>query len=215
MRNITKRRRALMFTLKKQSIIPDDYQEVVWLMGTGTQYCETSYAPVINPNGYTEIKGDFTIVNSNYSLFIGSNFYATPAYSYGVETSSLGVFLFNGSENSEFGYSINSYPTDVHYEIDKNKYIINNSTRYDSVVSTVPSPQKILIGAIRRMSGLEYRNRNVKIGTFAISTNGEIISYFIPCYRKADYKPGFYETGTGRFLTNLNSGSDWLVGNDV
>ena len=204
-----------MFTLKKQSIIPDDYQEVEWLMGTGTQYCETSYSPVISPSGYTEIKGDFTIVNSNSSLFIGSNFYATPAYSYGVEKSSLGVFLYNGSENSEFGYSVNNYPTDIHYEIDKNGYIVNNSSRSDSVVSTISSPQRILIGAMRRMSGLEYHNRNVKIGTFAISTNGNVISYFIPCYRKADNKAGFYETGTGRFLTNLGSGSDWTVGSEV
>ena len=68
MKNMTKRR-MLLISKSYPSILPKEYRQVQWLRGTGTQYCELSYAPVIYSGRYanSSIRGSITVLNKNTS----------------------------------------------------------------------------------------------------------------------------------------------------
>ena len=63
MRNMSKRRRALMNSLPK-SKLPDDYQEVEWLRGSGSQYLLLPYGLGYNDGHFYGIKGDIEALDS-------------------------------------------------------------------------------------------------------------------------------------------------------
>ena len=210
-------------TSSHQGGLPNGYDEVEWLRGSGTQYCETSYSAVFNSNFYQTIKGDIIVFNdnNNCSFAIADSWVGAENQMVGVKCDRTYFSFYYGRQNSDYQTisisQFGAYPIDIHYELNAtnvkaNNIVINKSlSEYAS-----PLSDHFLIGAYKNNQGvITVANEGVYIKKFALynEIDGlELISEFIPCYRRQDHKPGFYETGTQTFLQNLGSGYDWIIG---
>lgn len=204
----------LMIRSSASGRLPAEYQEVQWLRGTGTQYCETAFSPYYTGDSFISMKGDITILNASSSSL---RICAYESDQYGLQVSGRNVTV-GIQPNHGYGTSISgSAPIDAHYEINKTNVIINN------IVQSISFEQysiqnKILIGAWQP-SSIIADNNDVLIKTIYLYDDETLISEIIPCTRKADGKAGFYQTnvptGYDNFIYNLGSGSDWLVGPNV
>lgn len=222
---INSRRRAL---LKKASTpsgrLPEEYQEVGWLKATGTQYCRTDYYPEYSSNKKILMKGDLTLLDeSSTQAAIGANFYTTQTSGFGIQAYRQIVSLVYGwlgtyvkSINIPEG-AFSEGHFDIHFEINEFTVVLNNDTFARTRInytSTVP----IMIGAVYD-NGSGIVSNNVLYKTISIYDGTELLTDIVPCYRKSDGKPGFYQMnvpeGGTNFITNLGSGSDFLIGPDV
>ena len=229
MRNMTRRRALMIGSSQSQSILPKEYREVQWLRGTGTQYCRTSYAPHVMQGDYrnSSIRGSLTVLNRNTAklAILADDMYGGTVNGH----TRLGIKINNQTFSFDYGflpddkeksYGLSSYGTeniDLTYELNRvnSNYsmILNNTTPFVAYGGNMANFYPYLIGAY--YSGLEQitvLNQDVLIEKLSIYEGDDLISEIIPCYRKSDNKAGFYETGTGLFLTNQGSGSDWLIG---
>lgn len=229
MRNMTRRRALMIGSSQSESNVPKEYREVKWLRGTGTQYCVTSYAPKVMQSDFrnSSIRGSLTVLNRNTAklAILADDIYGGTVNGH----TRLGIKINNQTFSFDYGfqpdskeksYGLSSYGTeniDLTYELNRvntnYSMILNNATPFVAYGGNMANFEPYLIGAY--YSGLEQitvLNQDVLIKKLSIYEGDNLISEFIPCYRKADNKAGFYETGTGLFLTNQGSGSDWLIG---
>ena len=212
-----------MMPSSHQSRLPDEYQEVEWLRGTGTQYCTTDYPIVYNSANKTVIKGDITVLSLSSKAAIGNRWSENGsakryAISYG-ETGSQGyAFIHYGSNTVNVNTPLGSnFPIDIHYEIGVDSLVINDQifTR-QSIADFDSGTEHINIGYI---PVLGHYATNAEFKAFSIYDNNTLLTEVIPCYRKSDSKPGFYQTnvpeGGTNFITNLGTSTDWLIGPNV
>ena len=228
-----------MISASPHGRLPTGFREVEWLQGSGTQYCETDILPVFSNSHFTSIKGDFTVLNKQNSRFkIGTNWYQT--YS-GVSS----AFGFNNSFSyvhklpqdtyesdiiiqygliSAANYTQNIsnyvYPLDVHYEINKNNLIVNQTTssKYSDVQYSAINTRPILIGAGYTGSSadpINVINTLTKVKKFYIYDNDTLMYEFIPCYRTSDNKTGFMKItvadGSTTFFPSIGE-DEWIIG---
>ena len=227
MRNMTKRRRALMIS-SDQSRLPEEFQEVQWLQGTGSQYFELAQYGIglTSDNHFYGIKGDIEELNATrYSLLTINAHIGRPSqaqYSYwnirGIYGDlDAGYYPYIGSDivlgvDDELSY---------HFEINRNSIVINNSVLNNPQFPLGSYCSNLYIGArLGTDESLIIENSNVKIKSIKLTYDDSVIYELIPCYRKADNKAGLfywidYSQGTSGFITNSGSGSDFLVGPDV
>ena len=230
MRNMTKRR-MLLITKSSPSILPREYREVQWLRGTGTQYCELSYNPVIYQGRYanSSIRGSIVVLNRNTSKLA---ILADDAYGGTVNGHTrYGIKINNGIFNFDYGFQPDGYEKSINlsdlgtdninidFEVNRgsrNNLILNNSSYNGYVEGNMSAFYPYLIGAYYTgLSTISVLNENTLIKKVSIYEGDELISDIIPCYRKSDGKAGFYETGSGNFIINSGTGSDWLIGPTV
>ena len=220
MRNMTKRRRYMLAS-EKVPRVPEEYQEVAWLRGTGSQWCSIPYRLGFSNGHFYGLKGDITQVSSDtYSKFCISS-------EVGLASQSLyyrmwGARLNSGMNAGESPIVFPRYrdPNDYHFEINRNSIVINdyvvNNPNYTQELG-----QTIELGARQATNDSRLiENANVEIKSIIITYDDQKLAEFIPCYRKYDNKAGLfywidYSQGTSGFITNSASGSDFLVGPDV
>ena len=227
MRNMTKRRRALMIS-SDQSRLPEEFQEVAWLQGTGSQYFSLNQGGIglTSDNHFYGIKGDIEELNATrYSLLTINAYSGRPSQAQYKEWNVKGAY-----GDLEAGY----YPynsTDIklkvedelsyHFEINRNSIVINNSVLNNPQFPSGSYCANLYIGArLGSNETLIVENSNVKIKSIKLTYDDNVMYELIPCYRKADSKAGLfywidYSQGTSGFITNSGSGSDFLVGPDV
>lgn len=221
---IKSRRRAL---LKKASTpsgrLPSEFQEVEWLKATGTQWCSTDYYPEYGTNKKIGIKGDLTLLTGNISDgTIGANFDSTGRKTFGIMARNYIVYVHYGRDYADMkGINLPEWQQsqtsfDIHYEINNNNIVLNDST-YTITRTGFTSNVPIMIGTFRS-ADVSYSD-NVLYKAFSIYDSDTLLTDIVPCYRKSDGKPGFYQmnvpAGGTNFITNLGSGSDFLIGPDV
>lgn len=56
---------------------------------------------------------------------------------------------------------------------------------------------------------------NGRIYQFRVIRNGDAVLDFVPCYRKRDSKPGFYDVVNSVFYTNEFNDGEFIIGGDV
>lgn len=223
---INSRRRALLKNaIKPKGRLPEEYQEVEWLRATGTQWARTDYYPEYGPNKKIGIKGDIALLSRNVSNgAIGANFNSSGMKTFGILAQANIAYMHYGRDYADMKtinitdevWTQDANIFNIHYEINNNNLIFNNYsyqiTRY-AYSSSVP----IMIGTFRGTGTLYSENVNYK--SFSIYDSDTLLTDIVPCYRKSDGKPGFYQinvpTGGTNFITNLGSGSDFLIGPDV
>jgi len=219
--NMITRRRMLMIHSSHGSVLPDEYQEVQWLRGTGTQYCETAFSPYYDSNTFIGISCDLTVLNFTTSEVRIDCRIPTNNQNYGFALSASGQKnLTIRYPNSGTGFNLSSYdvPFDIHALLKQNICSVNNQIESIEPVQFTTA-DKILIGAYQGTFGIVPWNTDTLIKKVTIYDNDDIVSEIIPCTRKSDGKAGFYQTnvptGYDNFIYNLGSGSDWLVGPNV
>ena len=215
---------------QSENPLPREYREVQWLRGSGTQYAELSYIPHLyaSTDSFNCLRGDITIlsISSSKLAIIANDMYhgtISTKSRFGIMTSNpnllfcYGVYS-GGSQVLQETFNMNDYgtsPLEIHYELNclrNGSAILNNDTK-TFLTQNSANFDKILVGAYYSTSGvLTIHNEDTLIKKFSYYEGETLLSEYIPCYRKSDNKAGFYETGTGLFLTNRGTGSDWLIG---
>ena len=209
-----------MLSSEKIPRLPEEYQEVTWIRGTGTQWCSIPYRLGFSDGHFYGLKGDITQVSSDtYSKFCISS-------DSGI-ASQLGYIMWGARLNG--GMNVGEYPivfpryrdpNDYHFEINRNSIVINDSVT-NNPNYTQELGRTIELGAMQGTSGARVvENANVEIKSIIITYDDQKLAEFIPCYRKSDNKAGLfywidYAQGTSGFITNSASGSDFLIGPNV
>ena len=224
MRNMTKRRRALMIS-SDQSRLPEEFQEVEWLQGTGSQYFSLSQYGIglTSDNHFYGIKGDIEELNATRYSYLTINAHAgRPSQAQYRQWQIKGI---SGDLDAGY-YPYNSVEISLgvddeliyHFEINRNSIVINNSILNNPQFPSDSYCANLYIGA--RLGQDESRvieNSNVKIKSIKLTYDDSVMYELIPCYRKSDSKAGLfywidYSQGTSGFITNSGSGSDFLAG---
>lgn len=213
------RRRAIMAA--KKSRLPDAYQEVAYLEGTGTQFINTGFfgsndAGALIRFALTSLRGTPRIFGTRTGTTGGTGAFAFITTWNGLST--LPDYFFIASNGVITGQTdVGAVDTDWHtfscnIENDKKVYFDNrliitgNNTQYSSTKEA---------SIFRSASGANYQSPGTaKISIVTIYLNAVIEHSYIPCYRKADNKPGVYDLVTKSFFTNAGTG-EFTVGPDV
>ena len=195
--------------------LPEEYQEVEYLESTGTQYIDTGVIPDSNTGFYL----DFTLLDSvdnNGKRLLGTSYRNNGDWG-GVMISS-----WNWSAGGQMNYMQRSRSYNPGLVTNTRMQISLINRHYQSSTGTNIEFQT---GSLRDIYGSIYLlNVNTDMfnsnGSSAIIYSAKIydgnneIRNYIPCYRKADNKPGLYDLVNGEFYTNQGTGT-FSKGNDV
>lgn len=206
------------------SKLPRDFQEVEYLMSSGTQYINLAYSH--NEDTYI----DLTIILTGFpsKLWMGifgsrTHWAASDSFDCVINTQTR-TFGFNAAGrdiqnvlSAEIGRSYKIRMTGDLVQVDEGiiTYTENlSSNQYHDVLLSVNENSNIPPD-----SG--FSNFIGKVIYLKIMENGQTLRNFIPCYRKSDSKPGMYDlAGSICPLTNsplyINAGTgEFIVGPDV
>lgn len=201
--------------------IPFTYQEVEYLEGDGGPYITTDF--YTNSN-YVAAEGRVMPISGTGSFF-GSSYKVDSSHypAFYVDISS-GPKIRIGSQTGYLSHSQNfvyNQVIDFDCEIDllagSATSTYNGSATTESVtknygLSNVGMGLFCRIVAGTRTGTMKQRIYSMKW----YLSKGVLSADFVPCYRKSDNKPGFYEKVQGRFYTNAaTSGNDFIIGPEV
>lgn len=198
-------------------LVPEDYQQVLYLQCDGSQYLISDYYP----NGHTQIIAQF--YNNNESQ-------SPVRYMYGVknegDTASFSSPVIWYSQN-RWRYGTQSLIVNNSANIDRGHYCIQGYTKQTNIAESGLIVADIGTGGILGSGSYtveEFQSElpmyilscNVKgsasdgaqgnLYRMTIKENDVIVRDFIPCYRKSDSKPGLYDIVNKQFYTNAGSG---------
>ena len=209
--SIASRRRALMGAGKK-SRLPAEYQEVGWIGSSGTQYIATGVelGDAVLKSG-TLIKAKLSIPSaqsqSRQALFGFSN--------------TVGYCILRAANSNKIGPNGKiEVPTDTMIDViarwDTNALTLYYEQTTDSgSYITVPYYRRLEIMRFGYLHGstTSLVRATMKIATFTVENDNNIIFNGVPCYRKADDVIGIYDLVSNTFLTNAGTGTFTKGGN--
>ena len=190
--------------------LPSEYQRVEYIESTGTQYIDTGIK--LDSNSIGEI--DFQITESgSYNIF-GSRSSATENSFQAISSNRDGLLAADFqnyqinrlSEAPNFSRNIIKI-SNKYIEINDNKQIVQNYTEFET-------PYNSYIFNVSGNHATGYDLAKMKLYTFKLWKNNNLVRNFIPCYRKSDNKPGLYDLANNEFYTNQGTG-EFVVGPDV
>lgn len=206
-----------LYNKKKAEYNPNfsNFQKVEYLESTGTQYIDTGVIPDSNTGFYL----DFTLLDSvdnNGKRLLGTSYRNNGDWG-GVMISS-----WNWSAGGQMNYMQRSRSYNPGLVTNTRMQISLINRHYQSSTGTNIEFQT---GSLSDIYGSIYLlNVNTDMfnsnGSSAIIYSAKIydgnneIRNYIPCYRKADNKPGLYDLVNGEFYTNQGTG-EFLAGPDV
>lgn len=204
--NLYARRRAIAGENKDR--LPYAYQKVEYLKSTGTQYFWTD----IDIQDGLKVVSIQTVDYGNDSYLFGGN----------ADNSGSNKSCFNGAYQQQLQ---GAYPSQYYiisdfyqydticevsseqgegtYEIYKDNTLINKRNPGGSVQST--GAKCVCFGA-RNTSGNAFQLYKGKLYSLKVYKGEIMLGNFVPCIRKADDKPGMYDTVTKTFYTNAGTG---------
>lgn len=194
--------------------LPPEYQEVEYiqsakgdsqLIDTGipitySLVMEITFAVVSVVANYY-IMGEYSNNNGTFYLYTTTN-YATTKFqtSYGCPYANTTVDV--DTEKHTFRYSFDNVKTIV--------------SENGQQILVRPKISPLATSNSIKIAGSRIRNQlSCKTYSFVAYDNGVKVADFVPCYRKADDKPGMYDLVTETFLVNQGTGKDFTVGPNV
>jgi len=197
--------------------LPDDYQEVEYIEGTGTQYIKTDYIPTSSTSLSLQFMATSTSTSYNWSQITGEK------TSYHSSSSLQLAFCTGGNYPNILGLDYGEATDSIAVAIDRNvkaevkmtpdNWIINNTTvvPHTYSLSGVGLPLWIFDCNNNNRGEFPFTGR---LYSYKIYENTELVHTFMPCYRKSDNTIGLYDTIEGKFYTNAGTGV-FLKGDDV
>lgn len=186
-------RRRLMMQLGDS--VPNIYEKVEWIEMPSGAYINTTYVPVIAPKIetrmqlLTEVDADlFSFASNTYPSFI-------------VDAQAYGNNWFNrwGSVTiTVFHKNIKDKVVDCVFG--QNTVIDGDAQTSFPNVDWGTNIQTIRIGGGRTL------DTDIRVYIFKMYDGNRLTGNFIPCVRKADSKPGMYDTVSKTFYTNAGTG---------
>ena len=182
--------------------LPSEFQEVEYIESTGTQYIDTGIT--LDSNSIGEI--DFQITESgSYNIF-GSRSSATENSFQAISSNRDGLLAADFqnyqinrlSEAPNFSRNIIKI-SNKYIEINDNKQIVQNYTEFET-------PYNSYIFNVSGNPAAGFNPAKMRLFSFKIWKNNNLVRYFIPCYQKLDKKPGLYDVVNDIFYTNQGTG---------
>ena len=190
------------FTYK--GVIPSEYQNVLYIAGTGTQFINTEYYPT--PNTGVEASFQFTDLTLQQRVFgaAGDLIYAfyinsSTKFSYKLDDDGSGAW-------HNTGIAVDKNKHSIIFNKSNSKILIDNSYD-DSIISVTTVSQGSGTLHLMRASATGSVISQMRIYYFKIYENGVLVRNYVPCYRISDGVIGLYETVTGTFVTNAGEGT--------
>lgn len=196
----------------KQSLLPDEYQQVEYIEATGEQYFELNYIP----NNKTNSRGKFQVTNtSTASILFGARQKSAASNFYG----------FNWGGGSPYKW-VNSYYTGKTTEVridnkvhtfDKKAGVLkldgNEIGNYTPSVTTWNTTYKMIVFGCNT-GGTVGLNPEARLSYLAIDEGEGDLFVLVSCYRKSDGEIGMYDVVNNVFHTNQGTGT-FLKGADI
>lgn len=190
--------------------LPDIYQEVEYLESTGTQYIDTGVVLTnlhaveidyqLTSTQQTNRRGLYGILSTNAASRFGSLFSPT-------------------NYQLEHGYGL----TNTYWQQglpDTNRHLLKqdkNITYMDGVAIHTFNEATFTTTGNALLGNFNYTNYIPALAKYYESkwwNDGVLIRDFIPCYRKSDDKPGYYDIVNNTFYTNAGTG-EFVLGPNV
>ena len=198
----------------EQEILPNEYQQVEYIEGTGTQYLEIDYIA----SNITNSKGTYQITNMTSALMLfgsrkdgNSNGYAL---NWGASTTPATYFntYYSGGTagltKTQLSDGISTFE-----KKGRELYINAELIHTHAEVSAFTTPYKMIVFGCNSGGTISYFAK-AKIFNLQFYDNDELKVDLIPCYRKSDNEIGMYDTITGTFYINKGTGT-FAKGSDI
>lgn len=181
--------------------VPIGYERLEYIQSTGTQYIDTGFKADYN----TRFTVDF-MLNSTSTAYV---FASRGAESENFKNA-VGI-LWNGTFRSDYGsirgVKITGPTTGVRYDVDKNKATCRIGTEtVTNSSSSFSSTLNVYLFGCNQGRSFAYP-ASMRLWSFAIYDNSELVRDFIPAKRSSDGAVGLYDTVTGTFYGNAGTGS--------
>ena len=200
-------------TFIKDNIIPSDYQEVSYIESTGTQYIDSGVA--VTPVGLQ------MVIDCEITEFIDGYIFGHYLANHGANRFNLETYTDNKlyvgfgtqgtiiqseelSLNTRYKISALLKNGEQVLKIDDLSYTASGSTWNPAYES---ENGNVFLFA-RNTDGTASSFSKIKLYKFAMyDYSGELIRYYIPCYRKSDSVIGLYDLVGKQFYTNSGTGT--------
>ena len=197
--------------------LPDIYQQVEYLQGTGTQVIRLNLK---TRDIYTKLKmkmaADASTSSWARALTGDSAHTGGNPFTVRIEGSSY-IKLWYGVTNPDWSgnYELSiPYDTNPHeFEMSNTLLRIDDKTR---VIDAKHTSNQLICLFGEEWGTYDYNPSKCRIYYVQLFRHFQrYICNLVPCYRKSDNKPGMYDLKQRIFFTNINSGTDFIVGPDV
>ena len=207
MGSLIARKKAIMM-MGRESILPSEYRQIEYLECSGTQYIMSDYIPSVDnveatwefaftasqvyDNMLWGAQGSNSIKTWQAELYNDINWYV-----------GIGVKQYRAVLQG-VGNSLNTKYT---AHVDTDYLTIDGHSSVPTSNRTGANTRPISIFAWTNTDGIAaYRNRGCRIYSLEFKEDGAPAANFVPCIRKADSKPGMYDTVSDTFYTNDGTG---------
>ena len=193
-----------------QTRLPEEYQEVEYIQGTGTQFIDTGYIGNLESDIEVTIMKLQASTNNTFSNFGYCGTYIQPNIS--MNSSSRNTRFGNKTVSTTNAFGLNTKAT---IRINKTNLTINGVSKGTFNTTTAfTTPGNIAIGQCTNGLGINYFDGVTNYYGGKIYDDGVLVRNFIPCYRKSDNEVGMYDLVNGVFYTNAGTGS-FVAGSDI
>lgn len=198
---------------KYDKLLPEEFQQVKYIEGSGTQYINTGYYPDLKTNA------KYKASVSNYKQYgphlLSSKYYAFPFY----RNENKSLVAFRGNEQLKVNNTEFNIGTIYEFEAFKNNQVIVNGQKLGELESIAEKDSvPLYIGTYGGSPGDANYTSNTKFYYCIIYDNDMEVRNFIPCYstttvtdvegieRSKDIV-GLYDIVNGQFYVNKGTGS--------
>lgn len=193
-----------------QNILPDEYQQVEYIEGTGTQYISIDYIA----SSITKAKGRFQITNIEKAGFIFGSRSPSTDLAYTLNWGGGLPYKYYNSYRVMF-LTTKEIDNEVHtFYKNKNELYVDGELLNTATEADFVTPQKMSIFACNNGDSVGYYPAMVKLFNLQFYDEEELKIDLIPCYRKSDNEIGLYDLVNEVFYTNLGTG-EFLKGNNA
>lgn len=169
----------------KNNLLPDNYTQLEYIEGTGTQYIDTGV--VADVTGYSVVI-DFKYTGDSYA------------------STTQQQWLCGCGRYHEAGIYRGAFYTDGCFSYSQTANISNRTTAKNVKVPSTPSGASMFLFARNYVGNeSEYRPSLFRIYSAKILYNGEPVREFIPC-KNPSGEVGLYDGVTGSFYANAGTG---------
>lgn len=210
-------RRNLMAKIRQSGggRLPAEYQEVEFLQSAGAQCIDTGFSGRSGYSAWYSISFD-RITTTLQQVFASTSTGDQRLYFPYAESNGCWAYAYRTVKNtSDAVVASQKYSVFAKLINSEQTVMIDGNVIASGTVST-----SIANGTNLYLFAANATNRRysyAKIYDFRLydHTEERYVANYVPCYRKADGKPGMYDLTTDSFFVNRNTGADFTVGPDV
>ena len=182
-------------TILRAGILPQNYQQIEYVVADGSPYIQTDYVPCIGDEFRIRFLSSET-ANMEGLISAGNDTYQLILLKYGEEQYNFYYKYFASGVAVELRWGLYN---DVWHDITIN----SNGVATSGNMSGTSAPENELDGSLSTLWVLRRRNSNYpwygSLGSLKITNNGVVKMNLIPCIRKKDNIVGMYDVVGRRF----------------